>query len=70
MAFLKSRGHGSTGNRGNGAGENASVPVVVIGAARLSVACYLRRSDLVAGRDFILVDLYLRLRRRDDEGRD
>ena len=37
---------------------NASVPIVIIGAgqAGLSVAYYLRRFDLVAGRDFIIVD--------------
>ncbi|TFB75455.1 NAD(P)/FAD-dependent oxidoreductase [Cryobacterium glaciale] len=37
---------------------NASVPIVIIGAgqAGLSVAYYLRRFDLVAGRDFIIFD--------------
>jgi thioredoxin reductase len=38
--------------------ENASVPVVIIGAgqAGLSVAYYLRKFNLVAGRDFIIFD--------------
>ena len=37
---------------------NVSVPIVIIGAgqAGLSVAYYLRRFDLVAGRDFIIFD--------------
>lgn len=38
--------------------NNATVPVVVIGAgqAGLSVAYYLRKFDLVPGRDFVIVD--------------